>query len=155
MFIFKTTFDQLIMTDFSGKVQPLTQEDHQNINNAYRSFKKLENPTWNDFANLINTNPNCTKDEGSIHPYSLINPETHKPFNYGNTPIYNEKLDAVIAFWVRGGSEGYYVHVRPIESGENMRYDQLGKPEMVGKFWGIETAQACTNFIQEMANRLF
>jgi hypothetical protein len=51
-----------------------------------------------------------------------------------------------IAYWVRGGSEGWYVHVAKLtasNSGDSVRYEDV----FVGKFWSRQDAAFAADLI--------
>ena len=71
----------------------------------------------------------------------------HHHANWKAEFVYAGKVRWIAAYWVVGGSEGYYVHVET-------RDCETPKTELVmlGKFWDTARAELAVNLLQALVN---
>ena len=68
-------------------------------------------------------------------------------------PLWSEGTRWIAAYWVVGGSEGYYVHIDElIDNPDRNLRDRIARNHIVGKFWDWERAQECANYAQRLLN---
>jgi hypothetical protein len=68
-------------------------------------------------------------------------------------PIWSDGTRWIACYWVRGGSEGYYVHIDELTAGNDpSTRDYTTKNQILGKFWDWERAQECANYAQRLIN---
>ena len=106
--------------------------------------KDWEDATWGDLLQAIH-DMGFADDEyfGCCH---YLDPKTGARQTKSDDLLYTDDVCYHLAFWVVGGSEGYYVHV-----GVTYR-TELAKPpcfatRLVGKFWDWERAVQATAII--------
>ena len=128
----------------------LTKELLCRMVDAKSKFRAIARPTWKDLAETIDQ---VKFDYGCgymTYPDNL----GIEPVRYSDKPIEGY----AVAYWVRGGSEGHWVHVHELNHSGGPSGFEISPIIFNLKFCGtddeIEDAKEATNFILECCGML-
>lgn len=72
-----------------------------------------------------------------------------------DSPVWDDTVRRIAAYWVVGGSEGYYVHIDVARGSKNPQANYTEHYcALLGKFWDWQRAELCANVTQYVVNRL-
>lgn len=96
--------------------------------------------TWQDLNDAL-----CAQGFDEDEYLSLSWRDWYETPDYRNLPIFDNNAHWISAYAVRGGSEGWYVHIDKIVVAGRFSGTKTCETMLLAKFWSLDRALECVN----------